>query len=75
MFKEGTVSADFAKRVPIWICTVLKVIDFKLLSLPLSTAYVVEGLESMTSNPITSLAWVRTPGDGFLLLQKLSSLL
>jgi hypothetical protein len=24
---------------------------------------VVEGLESMTSNPVTSLAWVRIPGD------------
>jgi hypothetical protein len=24
MFKEGTVSADFAKRVPIWIYTVKK---------------------------------------------------
>jgi hypothetical protein len=23
MCKEGTVSADFAKRVPIWICTVV----------------------------------------------------
>jgi hypothetical protein len=27
------------------------------------TATVVEGLESMTSNPVTSLAWVRSPGD------------
>jgi hypothetical protein len=24
---------------------------------------VVKGLEYMTSNPVTSLAWVRSPGD------------
>jgi hypothetical protein len=27
---------------------------------------VVEGLESMTSNPVTSLAWVRSPGDALV---------
>jgi hypothetical protein len=27
------------------------------------TASVVERLESMTSNPVTSLAWVRSQGD------------
>jgi hypothetical protein len=27
------------------------------------TASVVEGLESITSNPVTSLVWVRSPGD------------
>jgi hypothetical protein len=31
----------------------------------LKTASVVEGLESMTSNPVTSLAWVRSPGDAY----------
>jgi hypothetical protein len=30
------------------------------------TASVVEGLESMTSNPVTSLAWVRSPGDALV---------
>jgi hypothetical protein len=29
----------------------------------LEAASVVEGLESMTSNLVTSLAWVRSPGD------------
>jgi hypothetical protein len=29
-------------------------------------ASVVEGLESMTSNPVTSLAWVRTPGGALV---------
>jgi hypothetical protein len=29
-------------------------------------ASVVEGLESMTSNPVTSLAWVRSPGDALV---------
>jgi hypothetical protein len=28
----------------------------------LYAASVVEGLESMISNPVTSLAWVRSPG-------------
>jgi hypothetical protein len=28
-----------------------------------TTAFVVEGLESMTSNQVTSLALVRSPGD------------
>jgi hypothetical protein len=27
---------------------------------------VVEGLESMTSNPVTSLAWVWSPGDALV---------
>jgi hypothetical protein len=30
------------------------------------TASVVEGLESMTSNPVDSLAWVRSPGDALV---------
>jgi hypothetical protein len=30
------------------------------------TASVVEWLESMTSNPVTSLAWVRSPGDAYV---------
>jgi hypothetical protein len=30
------------------------------------TASVVEGLESMTSNPVTFLAWVRSPGDALV---------
>jgi macrodomain Ter protein organizer (MatP/YcbG family) len=30
------------------------------------TASMVEGLESMTSNPVTSLAWVRSPGDSLV---------
>jgi hypothetical protein len=32
----------------------------------LTTASVVEGLESMTSNPVTSLTWVRSPGDALV---------
>jgi hypothetical protein len=27
---------------------------------------VVEGLESMTPNSVTSLAWVRSPGDALV---------
>jgi hypothetical protein len=30
------------------------------------TASVVEGFESMTSNPVTSLAWVLSPGDALV---------
>jgi hypothetical protein len=30
------------------------------------TASLVEGLESMTSNPVTSLAWVPSPGDALV---------
>jgi hypothetical protein len=30
------------------------------------TASMVEGLETMTSNPVTSLAWVRSPGDALV---------
>jgi hypothetical protein len=30
------------------------------------TVSVVEGLDSMTSNPVTSLAWVRSPGDALV---------
>ena len=30
------------------------------------TASVVEWLESMTSNQLTSLAWVRSPGDALV---------
>jgi hypothetical protein len=30
------------------------------------TASVVEGIESMTSITVTSLAWVRSPGDALL---------
>jgi hypothetical protein len=30
------------------------------------TASVVEGLESMISNPVTSLAWIRSPGDALV---------
>jgi hypothetical protein len=38
MYKEGAVSADFAKRVPIWICTVKSVnvfIHLGLTAIPL----------------------------------------
>jgi hypothetical protein len=31
-----------------------------------TTASVVKGLESMTTNPVTSLAWVRSPEDALV---------
>jgi hypothetical protein len=40
--------------------------SFHSIKLIISTASVVEGLESMTSNPVTSLAWVRSPGDALV---------
>jgi hypothetical protein len=39
---------------------------YKIFFKKLETASVVEGLESMTSNPGTSLAWVRSPGDALV---------
>jgi hypothetical protein len=30
------------------------------------TVSVVEGIESMTSNPVTSRAWVQSPGDALV---------
>jgi hypothetical protein len=35
-------------------------------SLRYQIIHMVEGLESMTSNPVTSLVWVRSPGDALV---------
>jgi hypothetical protein len=60
---EATISFSWIFSVPHRTITEIKVLFIMVIN-----ASVVEGLESMTSNPVTSesLAWVRSPGDALV---------
>jgi hypothetical protein len=46
--------------------SIIVILSLQINASLVATVSVVEGLESMTCNPVTSLAWVRSPGDAFV---------